>query len=142
MLFLRPTIIRDPKQFQDASISKYRSFNNEQQQQRGEGSGVLDSNTVRLPGGNTYTFRQVQSSIAAFLSAGGAMSAQPAHTSDLRPVLPFAFARSQQILLLQDESATVAEAVCVPGTSALALLEARRVAGGGVGGQSGQPGRV
>lgn len=57
------------------------------------------------------------------------MSAQPAHTSDLRPVLPFAFARSQQILLLQDELATVAEAVCVPGTSALALLEARRVAG-------------
>ncbi|MGM3226769.1 type II secretion system ATPase GspE [Dickeya zeae] len=57
------------------------------------------------------------------------MSAQPAHTPELRPVLPFAFARSQQILLLQDESATVAEAVCVPGTSALALLEARRVAG-------------
>ncbi len=71
MLFLRPTIIRDPKQFQDASISKYRSFNNEQQQQRGEGSGVLDSNTVRLPGGNTYTFRQVQSSIAAFYQPEG-----------------------------------------------------------------------
>ncbi|WP_238553343.1 MULTISPECIES: type II secretion system secretin GspD [unclassified Dickeya] len=71
MLFLRPTIIRDPQQFQDASISKYRSFNNEQQQQRGDGKGVLDSNTVRLPGGNSYTFRQVQSSIAAFYQPEG-----------------------------------------------------------------------
>ncbi|MGM3175205.1 type II secretion system secretin GspD [Dickeya lacustris] len=71
MLFLRPTIIRDPKQFQDASVSKYRSFNNEQQQQRGEGNSVLDSNTVRLPGGGSYTFRQVQSSIAAFYQPEG-----------------------------------------------------------------------
>ncbi|AIR71251.1 type II secretion system secretin GspD [Dickeya fangzhongdai] len=71
MLFLRPTIIRDPRQFQEASISKYRSFNNEQQQQRGEGNGVLDNNTLRLSGGNTYTFRQVQSSISAFYQPEG-----------------------------------------------------------------------
>lgn len=71
MLFLRPTIIRDPGQFQEASINKYRSFNNEQQQQRGEGNGVLDNNTLRLSGGNTYTFRQVQSSISAFYKPEG-----------------------------------------------------------------------
>ncbi|WKV50294.1 type II secretion system secretin GspD [Dickeya fangzhongdai] len=71
MLFLRPTIIRDPRQFQEASINKYRSFNNEQQQQRGEGNGVLDNNTLRLSGGNTYTFRQVQSSISAFYQPEG-----------------------------------------------------------------------
>ncbi|WP_419716010.1 type II secretion system secretin GspD [Dickeya dadantii] len=71
MLFLRPTIIRDPGQFQEASINKYRSFNNEQQQQRGEGNGVLDNNTLRLSGGNTYTFRQVQSSISAFYQPEG-----------------------------------------------------------------------
>ncbi|MGM3191665.1 type II secretion system secretin GspD [Dickeya dadantii subsp. dieffenbachiae] len=71
MLFLRPTIIRDPGQFQEASVSKYRSFNNEQQQQRGEGNGVLDNNTLRLSGGNTYTFRQVQSSISAFYKPEG-----------------------------------------------------------------------
>ncbi|WP_414735736.1 type II secretion system secretin GspD [Dickeya chrysanthemi] len=71
MLFLRPTIIRDPGQFQDASINKYRSFNNEQQKQRGEGNGVLDNNTLRLSGGNTYTFRQVQSSISAFYQPEG-----------------------------------------------------------------------
>ncbi|WP_027711474.1 type II secretion system ATPase GspE [Dickeya chrysanthemi] len=57
------------------------------------------------------------------------MSDQPVHTSELRPVLPFAFARAQQILLLQDESASAAEVVCVPETPALALLEVRRVAG-------------
>lgn len=57
------------------------------------------------------------------------MSDQPVNTPELRPVLPFAFARSQQILLLQDESATAAEVMCVPETSAPALLEARRVAG-------------
>ncbi|WOA52479.1 type II secretion system ATPase GspE [Dickeya solani] len=57
------------------------------------------------------------------------MSDQPVNTPELRPVLPFSFARAQQILLLQDESATAAEVVCVPGTPALALLEARRVAG-------------
>ncbi|ATO33978.1 type II secretion system protein GspD [Dickeya dianthicola] len=71
MLFLRPTIIRDPGQFQEASINKYRSFNNEQQQQRGEGNRVLDNNTLRLSGGNTYTFRQVQSSISAFYQPEG-----------------------------------------------------------------------
>ncbi|WP_414017006.1 type II secretion system secretin GspD [Dickeya undicola] len=71
MLFLRPTIIRDPQQYQQASISKYRSFNNEQQQQRGEGNSVLDNNTLRLSGGNTYTFRQVQSSISAFYQPEG-----------------------------------------------------------------------
>nr|WP_202607299.1 type II secretion system secretin GspD [Dickeya dadantii] len=71
MLFLRPTIIRDPGQFQEASINKYRSFNNEQQQQRGEGNGVLDNNTLRLSGGNTYTFRQVQSSISDFYKPEG-----------------------------------------------------------------------
>ncbi|ANE74271.1 type II secretion system ATPase GspE [Dickeya solani] len=57
------------------------------------------------------------------------MSDQPVNTPELRPVLPFSFARAQQILLLQDASATAAEVVCVPGTPALALLEARRVAG-------------
>ncbi|MEI7253493.1 type II secretion system ATPase GspE [Dickeya dadantii] len=57
------------------------------------------------------------------------MSDQPVNTPELRPVLPFSFARAQQILLLQDESVTVAEVVCVPDTPALALLEARRVAG-------------
>ncbi len=71
MLFLRPSIIRDPRQFQEASINKYRSFNNEQQLQRGEGNGVLDNNTLRLSGGNTYTFRQVQSSISAFYQPEG-----------------------------------------------------------------------
>ncbi|MBO8135389.1 type II secretion system secretin GspD [Dickeya fangzhongdai] len=71
MLFLRPSIIRDPRQFQEASINKYRSFNNEQQQQRGEGNSVLDNNTLRLSGGNTYTFRQVQSSISAFYQPEG-----------------------------------------------------------------------
>ncbi|MCI4185934.1 type II secretion system ATPase GspE [Dickeya dianthicola] len=57
------------------------------------------------------------------------MSDQPVNTHELRPVLPFSFARAQQILLLQDESATAAEVVCVAGTPATALLEARRVAG-------------
>ena len=57
------------------------------------------------------------------------MSDQPVNAPELRPVLPFAFARAQQILLLQDESATAAEVVCVPDTPAPALLEARRVAG-------------
>nr|WP_071604758.1 type II secretion system secretin GspD [Dickeya chrysanthemi]MCA7008507.1 type II secretion system secretin GspD [Dickeya chrysanthemi] len=71
MLFLRPTIIRDPQQYQQASISKYNSFNNEQQQQRGQGNSVLDNNTLRLSGGNTYTFRQVQSSISAFYQPEG-----------------------------------------------------------------------
>ncbi|WPD75353.1 type II secretion system ATPase GspE [Dickeya fangzhongdai] len=57
------------------------------------------------------------------------MSDQPVNAPELRPVLPFAFARAQQILLLQNESATAAEVVCVPDTPAPALLEARRVAG-------------
>ncbi|MGM3175206.1 type II secretion system ATPase GspE [Dickeya lacustris] len=57
------------------------------------------------------------------------MSDQPINTAELRPVLPFAFARAQQILLLQNDAAEVAEVVCVPHTPAPALLEARRVAG-------------
>lgn len=57
------------------------------------------------------------------------MSDQPINTAELRPVLPFAFARAQQILLLQNDAAEVAEVVCVPQTPAPALLEARRVAG-------------
>ncbi|WP_035343332.1 type II secretion system ATPase GspE [Dickeya sp. DW 0440] len=57
------------------------------------------------------------------------MSDQPINTAELRPVLPFAFARAQQILLLQSDAADVAEVFCVPQTPAQALLEARRVAG-------------
>nr|WP_225622484.1 type II secretion system secretin GspD [Musicola keenii] len=69
MLFLRPTIIRDRQQYQATSINQYKAFDSEQDLQRS--SKVLDSNTLRLPaGGNTYTFRQVQSAIGAFYSEG------------------------------------------------------------------------
>ncbi|ACX87211.1 type II secretion system protein GspD [Pectobacterium parmentieri] len=75
MLFIRPSIIRDRSEYQSASASKYRSFNNEEEKQRnvsnGEG-GLLDNDLLRLPeGGNAHTFRQVQSSIVAFYPAGG-----------------------------------------------------------------------
>ncbi|MFE8103676.1 type II secretion system ATPase GspE [Brenneria goodwinii] len=45
-----------------------------------------------------------------------------------RPLLPFAWARAQQILLLQEQAAY--RAICMAQTAAPALLEARRVAGG------------
>ncbi len=74
MLFLRPTIIRDREQFRDASVAKYRSFDHEQDQQRGAGQGerVLNNDTLHLPsGGNTYIFSQVQSAIATFYPREG-----------------------------------------------------------------------
>ncbi|UYA61292.1 General secretion pathway protein E 2 [Pectobacterium sp. F1-1] len=48
---------------------------------------------------------------------------------ELRPVLPFAYARSQQILLLQRENDASLQTICVAQTPAAALLEARRIAG-------------
>ncbi|BES85610.1 type II secretion system protein GspE [Pectobacterium araliae] len=48
---------------------------------------------------------------------------------ELRPILPFAYARSQQILLLQGDSDANLQTICVAQTPAAALLEARRVAG-------------
>ncbi|ACS85271.1 type II secretion system ATPase GspE [Musicola paradisiaca] len=57
------------------------------------------------------------------------MSEQPITMPELRPILPFAFARAQQVLLLQEDGSDTAEAICAPQASAAALLEARRVAG-------------
>ncbi|MBN3052251.1 type II secretion system secretin GspD [Pectobacterium brasiliense] len=75
MLFIRPSIIRDRSQYQNASASKYHSFNAEEEKQREANGGkanLLDNDLLRLPeGGNAYTFRQVQSSIVAFYPAGG-----------------------------------------------------------------------
>ncbi|MHC3491920.1 type II secretion system ATPase GspE [Pectobacterium brasiliense] len=48
---------------------------------------------------------------------------------ELRPILPFAYARSQQILLLQRESDASLQTICVAQTPPSALLEARRIAG-------------
>ncbi|GKV89558.1 type II secretion system ATPase GspE [Pectobacterium carotovorum] len=48
---------------------------------------------------------------------------------ELRPILPFAYARSQQILLLQRENDASLQTICVAQTSPAALLEARRIAG-------------
>ncbi|PXB03920.1 MULTISPECIES: type II secretion system ATPase GspE [Pectobacterium] len=48
---------------------------------------------------------------------------------DLRPILPFAYARSQQILLLQRENDANLQTICVAQTPPSALLEARRIAG-------------
>lgn len=48
---------------------------------------------------------------------------------ELRPILPFAYARSQQILLLQRENEASLQAICVAKTPPVALLEARRIAG-------------
>ncbi|AFI89396.1 type II secretion system protein GspE [Pectobacterium parmentieri] len=48
---------------------------------------------------------------------------------ELRPILPFAYARSQQILLLQGDNDASLQTICVAQTPAAALLEARRVAG-------------
>lgn len=75
MLFIRPSIIRDRNQYQSASASKYRSFSKEEDKQRGVSNGkegLLSNDLLRLQeGGSAYTFRQVQSSIAAFYPAGG-----------------------------------------------------------------------
>lgn len=73
MLFIRPSIIRDRNQYQNASAEKYHAFSEEQEQQRDvrRGEGMLSNDLLRLPTGNAYTFRQVQSSIAAFYPAGG-----------------------------------------------------------------------
>nr|WED69303.1 type II secretion system ATPase GspE [Pectobacterium colocasium] len=48
---------------------------------------------------------------------------------ELRPILPFAYARSQQILLLQRENDESLQTICVAQTPPAALLEARRIAG-------------
>ncbi|MEQ9879940.1 type II secretion system ATPase GspE [Pectobacterium aroidearum] len=48
---------------------------------------------------------------------------------ELRPILPFAYARSQQILLLQRENDESLQTICVAQTPPTALLEARRIAG-------------
>ncbi|RYC42906.1 type II secretion system ATPase GspE [Pectobacterium zantedeschiae] len=48
---------------------------------------------------------------------------------ELRPILPFAYARSQQILLLQGENGASLRTICVAQTPSTALLEARRIAG-------------
>ncbi|GKX47563.1 type II secretion system ATPase GspE [Pectobacterium carotovorum] len=48
---------------------------------------------------------------------------------ELRPILPFAYARSQQILLLQRENDASLQTICVAQTLPAALLEARRIAG-------------
>ncbi|MEI7309703.1 type II secretion system ATPase GspE [Pectobacterium carotovorum] len=48
---------------------------------------------------------------------------------ELRPILPFAYARSQQILLLQRENDASLQTICVAQTPPAALLEARRIAG-------------
>lgn len=74
MLFIRPSIIRDRSQYQNASSEKYHAFSEEQQQQRDvkHGKGMLSNDLLRLPStGNPYTFRQVQSSIVTFYPVGG-----------------------------------------------------------------------
>ncbi|KFX04703.1 general secretion pathway protein GspE [Pectobacterium betavasculorum] len=48
---------------------------------------------------------------------------------ELRPILPFAYARSQQILLLQGDKDVSFRTICVAQTPPAALLEARRIAG-------------
>ncbi|RLM19429.1 type II secretion system protein GspE [Brenneria alni] len=57
------------------------------------------------------------------------MSDASADMTDVRPILPFAYARSQKVLLLPGSECDSREAVCVAETPAHALLEARRVAG-------------
>lgn len=51
----------------------------------------------------------------------------PLDAAELRPQLPFAYARAQRILLLRDRDGC--RVLCVADTPASALLEARRVAG-------------
>ncbi|MFE8049569.1 type II secretion system ATPase GspE [Brenneria goodwinii] len=55
------------------------------------------------------------------------MSGRELGGGEQRPLLPFAWARAQQILLLQDRA--MYRAICVARTAAPALLEARRAAG-------------
>ncbi|RLM19443.1 type II secretion system protein GspD [Brenneria alni] len=73
MLFIRPSIIRDRGQYQNASSDKFRAFSQEQEQQRdvGHGEGMLTNELLRLPSSdNAYTFRQVNAAIQAFYAAG------------------------------------------------------------------------
>lgn len=70
MLFIRPSIIRDSQQYRRASADKYHSFSQEHEQQR-QGESILTDDVLKLPReGNAYTFRQVQSAIAAFYPPG------------------------------------------------------------------------
>ncbi|MFE8118884.1 type II secretion system secretin GspD [Brenneria goodwinii] len=70
MLFIRPSIIRDSQQYRHASADKYHSFSQEHEQQR-QGESILTDDVLKLPReGNAYTFRQVQSAIAAFYPPG------------------------------------------------------------------------
>ncbi|MFE8154515.1 type II secretion system secretin GspD [Brenneria goodwinii] len=70
MLFIRPSIIRDSQQYRRASADKYHSFSQEHEQQR-QGESILTDDVLKLPReGNVYTFRQVQSAIAAFYPPG------------------------------------------------------------------------
>lgn len=71
MLFIRPSIIRDSQQYRHASADKYHAFAQEHEQQR-QGESILTDDVLKLPreGNNAYTFRQVQSAIAAFYRPG------------------------------------------------------------------------
>lgn len=69
MLFIRPTIIRENNEFHHASVDKYRSFNHEQLQSRGNRSRefVLNEEQLRLhPKGRDTTFIRVKTAIDAF----------------------------------------------------------------------------
>lgn len=59
------------------------------------------------------------------------MSELNTHTPEWRPLLPFAYARANRILLLQDSATQQHRVLCDAATSAAALQEARRVAGVG-----------
>ncbi len=57
------------------------------------------------------------------------MSELNASTPEWRPLLPFAYARTHRILLLQDVATQQHNLMCDAATTASALMEARRVAG-------------
>ena len=69
MLFIRPSIIREGDEFRRASVDKYRSFNQEQVQSRGNGANELTLNEDQLklqPEQDNTTFKQVKAAIGSF----------------------------------------------------------------------------
>lgn len=69
MLFIRPSIIREDNELRRASTNKYRSFNQEQVQSRGNGNNELALNEEHLklpPEQDNTTFMQVKAAIGAF----------------------------------------------------------------------------
>lgn len=69
MLFIRPSIIREDNELRRASTNKYRSFNQEQVQSRGNGNNELALNEDHLKlqsEQDNTTFMQVKAAIGAF----------------------------------------------------------------------------